>query len=64
MLQTKTNRKTFLQGLGFTAIASFFLIRKKNSPGTDSAQRSHPSAKLPLVARKAPRAIARGNRMA
>ena len=61
MTHVKSNRKTFLKGLGCTAVALLFFIRKKNSTEVSSTGPIIKPVKLPLVVRKAPKALAREN---
>lgn len=62
MTQVKSNRMTFLKGLGCAAVAILFISQKKRLAKTDTSGLQSESLRLPLVARKAPRAVARENR--
>jgi hypothetical protein len=57
MRDTSTTRKTFLKGLGLAALATAFFPR---SASQASEVKGNDEVKLPMAARKAPMAVARG----
>ncbi|WOO43642.1 hypothetical protein [Rubellicoccus peritrichatus] len=63
MADVKPNRKTFLMSLGALAIAGV-ARGKKQETAHSSGNEGTASERLPLQARKAPRTVARGGRVA